>query len=164
VSVGRARPTARAVPAAMAEVVVFLVGKTTYFVAREEVRAIRHSPRVHLGLDADAAARRVPCVSLSRVLGLARDTAVDRRVLEVEHWAAPLGLEVTAIEGIRRVRPEQLHALPPLLERCCTSRAVLGLAWLDGNWAIALDLATLLVEQGVEAPPPGTADGAAEAP
>jgi hypothetical protein len=152
--VSAARPVA--VPAV--EVVVFLVGKTTGIAAREEIRAIRHSPRVRLALDAGAADRRVPCVSLSEVLGLGRDTSVDRRVLVVEHWGTPLGLEVTAIEGIRRVRAGQLHALPPLLLRCCTSRAVLGLAWLDDRWAVALDLATLLVERGVEVPASVEAD------
>ena len=97
------------------EVVVFRLGADAFVAPREDVRAIRHSPRVRHAREGRLAAEGLPVVSLSEVLGLGRDTAVDRRVLEVDHWGARLGLEVTAIEGIRRLRVGSLHALPPLV-------------------------------------------------
>lgn len=153
------------------EVVVFHVGPRRFAVPREQVKGIRPSPRVRSRLAGAGPTGKLPLVSLSAVLGLDRDTSTDRRVLEVDHWGRRLGLEVTAIEGIRRVRVRDLHPLPMLLRRNCGSSNVLGLldprsdrggpgrkdpdaagaeaAELEGP-AIALDVSALLVEQGVE--------------
>jgi len=141
------------------EVVHFRLGKRAFLVARGDVRAIRHSPRVRLAREGRLAAGALPVVSLSELLQLGRDTSVDRRLIEVDHWGSRLGLEVTAIAGIVPVRVSALHPLPPFLVRNATSRCLLGLAWLDGEWAIALDLSTLLVERGVEVPSPAEGEG-----
>lgn len=153
------------------EVVVFRVGDRRLAVPRDQVKGIRPSPRVRSLLAGTGPAEGLPLVSLSEVLGLDRDTSTDRRVLEVEHWGSRLGLEVTAIEGIRTVRPRELHPLPRLLSRNCGSANVLGLLIPEAREeqpgrkttestdheavalespAVALDLSALLVEQGVE--------------
>lgn len=156
------------------QVVVFRVGPHRLAVPREQVKAIRESPRVRSRLETGAVASTLPLLSLSAVLGLERDTAVDRRVLEVEHWGEALGLEVTVIEGIRDVREAVLHPLPAILARNLKSANVLGiLVWIPSKAdsrnpaqevdpaaetegpelpAVALDLTALLVEQGVEVP------------
>lgn len=131
------------------EVVVFTVGKRAFLAPRADVRSIRPSPRLRLERTGGAGTS-VPTVSLSQLLGLDRDASVDRRVVEVEHWGEPIGLEVTGITGIRQLEPARLRPLPPLVSRCVASQAVLGLAEVDGAWALALDLPALLVERGVE--------------
>ena len=133
------------------EVVVFSVGNTRHAVARASVLAIRPSPRLRSSLPGVAHASSLPLISLSSVLWLERDASVDRRVIEVLHWGEQLGLEVTALHGIRRLPPERMHALPPLLRRCVPSRAVLGIGEWDDMRVVVLDLPTLLVERGVEA-------------
>jgi chemotaxis signal transduction protein len=157
------------------QVVLFRVGAHRFAVPREQVKAIRESPRVRSRLETGSvAASSIPLLSLSTVLGLDRDTSVDRRVLEVEHWGGRLGLEVTVIEGIRDLGRGRLHPLPSLLQRNLGSANVLGiLEWplsdaragrlaseegaeapVEGSEipAVALDLSALLVEQGVEIP------------
>jgi chemotaxis signal transduction protein len=131
------------------ELVHFTVGKLRFAVARSAVRAIRPSPRLRSVLGGVQAARGLPLISLSSVLGLDRDTSVDRRVLEVVHWGDPLGIEVTAIEGIQRVGLDAMHPLPPLVQQALGTRAVLGLADASGL-AVVLDLPLLLTERGVE--------------
>lgn len=135
------------------EVVQFTVGKLRFAVARDAVRAIRPSPRLRSVLGGAQVAPGLPLVSLSSVLGLDRDTSVDRRVLEVLHWGDPLGLEVTAIEGIQRLGLSGMHPIPPLVAQSLGSRAVLGLADLGGGLAVVLDLPLLLTERGVEVSP-----------
>lgn len=131
------------------ELVHFSVGKQRFAVARGAVRAIRPSPRLRSVLGGGHAAPGLPLVSLSSVLGMERDTSVDRRVLEVLHWGERLGLEVTGIEGIRQVSVDALHPLPPIVARALATRAVLGLADLPGGLTIVLDLPLLLTERGV---------------
>lgn len=142
-----------------AEVLVFSVGATPYAVARSEVVGIRASRRARpAGSESE---QPLPVVSLSRVLGLERDTAVDDRVMVIRHWGEPLGVEVTAIRGFRRFSLDRLRPLPPLVRRNCSSAHVVGLVLDDcedegdgtqGVWPIivAIDLGGLLVEQGVE--------------
>ncbi len=157
------------------QVVVFRVGPHRFAVAREQVMAIRESPRVRSRLNTGAlAAVSLPLVSLSLVLGLERDTSVDRRVLEVVHWGERLGIEVTMIEGIRGLSSSVLHPLPAVVGRNLQSANVLGiLEWPESQDetgqddadedpaalsegpdppALALDLSALLVEQGVDIP------------
>ena len=133
------------------EVVLFAVGKLHFAVARGSVRSLRPSPRLRSVLGGSPLTG-LPLVSMSTVLGIERDTSVDRRVLEVVHWGERLGLEVTGIAGIRRVGPSQLFPLPRLVAQCVRSRNVLGLAELGPVRAVVLDLAGLLVERGVEIP------------
>ena len=128
------------------EVVLFTVGKRHHVAAREDVKAIRASLRVRAGSEGHA---RIPVVSLSAVLGLERDTSVDRRVLEVEYWGERVGLEVTAIAGIRLVPGDKLHALPQTVSRTALSQHVLGIMETELGLAVALDLPGLLAEQGV---------------
>ena len=157
------------------ELVLFRVGPWRLAVPRDQVKGIRPSPRVQGRIaGVQPAGAPIPIVSLSEVLGLQRDTATDRRVLEVEHWGQRLGIEVTAIEGIRTVRVTELHLLPAVAQRNCASAQVLGLVIpearaseegrndpdseqdelarlaANGRPAVALDLTALLVEQGVE--------------
>ena len=157
------------------QVVLFRVGTHRFAVPREQVKAIRESPRVRSRLETGSVtAKSLPLLSFSVVLGLDRDTSVDRRVLEVEHWGEALGLEVTVIEGIRELSSSVLHPLPPILARNLQSTNVLGLLeWLHPETefaesgggsggaaepagpespAVALDLTALLIEQGVEVP------------
>ena len=171
---GRSGPPSEASSGGV-QVVVFRVGAQRFAVAREQVNAIRESPRVRGRLNAGAlAVTPLPLVSLSLVLGLDRDVSVDRRVLEVEHWGQRLGLEVTKIEGIRGISSSVLHPLPAIVGRNMQSANVLGiLDWprpqgetgrngTDGGPdeasqgpdppALALDLNALLVEQGVDIP------------
>jgi chemotaxis signal transduction protein len=131
------------------QVVLFCVGKQAFVASGDEVKAIRPSPRTRpLG----SPPSDVPVLSLSELLGLTRDTSVDRRMLEVEYWGERIGLEVTSIAGIRDVELAGFHVLPPLVVRNCASSSVLGVVKTDVGWAVALDLASLLAEQGVELP------------
>lgn len=137
------------VPVATFELVHFRVGKQAFAAARSAIRAARPSPRLRSVLGGIQPAPGIPLVSLSNVLGLERDTSVDRRVLEVLHWGERLGLEVTAIDGIRHVALDALHPLPPLVVRALGTRAVLGV--IDGSRGliVVLDLPLLLTERGV---------------
>lgn len=139
------------------ETVSFTLGKRRFLAARAEVRAFRHSPRVRHARHGRLFATELPVVSLSDVLELGRDTSTDRRVLEVVHEGEPLGLEVTTILGVLPLPRRRLRALPPLVRRNALSSALLGLAWIDERWALAIDLPTLLVERAVR-PPRGDED------
>jgi len=155
------------------------VGLHRFAVAREQVKAIRESPRVRSRLETRTlAATTLPLISLSVVLGFDRDTSVDRRVLEVEHWGQRLGLEVTVIEGIRDLSASVLHPLPPIVQRNLETANVIGiLEWTEAQAepgrkaadvqddggprdpeqpAVAIDLSALLVEQGVDVPEPNS--------
>ena len=147
------------------ELLHFTVGKLLFCVARRGVLAIRPSPRLRSVLGGPHIPAGVPLVSLSTVLGLQRDTSVDRRVIEVLHWGQRLGLEVTSIIGLHQVAPTDFHPLPPVLRDALRSRAVLGVVrWravvAEGgptakrreHMLVALDLPVLLTERGVEVP------------
>ena len=131
------------------ELLVFRLGGQLFVAARESVRAIRPSPRLRSALG-PMVPSGVPLISLSAVLGFDRDSSVDRRVIEVLHWGTRIGLEVTAIDGIRHVPRGSFRALPPAVRLCLSSHHVLGVARLEEGLAIALDLPGLLVERGVE--------------
>ena len=131
------------------ELVQFSVGTQRFATARAAVRAIRPSPRLRSLLGGAQPASGLPLISLSSVLGLERDTSVDRRVLEVLHWGDRLGLEVTGIEGIQRIGLESMHPLPPLILGALATRAVLGVAELPSGLTVVLDLPLLLTERGV---------------
>jgi chemotaxis signal transduction protein len=146
------RRRARIAPAAAGgfELACFTVGKQRFAAARSAIRAIRPSPRLRSMLGGvQVAAKGLPLVSLSSVLGMERDTSVDRRVLEVLHWGERLGLEVTGIEGIERIGLKSLHPLPAIIARALGTRAVLGVAQLPAGLTVVLDLPLLLTERGV---------------
>jgi chemotaxis signal transduction protein len=127
------------------EVVLFSIGRHHFVAARAAVRAIREPPRARA--PAEPGREVIPIVYLSRILGLDRDTAIDRRVLEVEYWDARIGLAVTAIAGIRSLDASSLRPLPSLVARSIGSLAILGLVETDLGWAVALDLETLVTER-----------------
>ena len=138
--------------AGLLEVVAFSVGKYHFVVPRDAIAAIRPSLRVKMLMTGALQLADIPILSLSAVLGIERDTSVDRRVFELDYWGQRLGLEVTGITGIRAVDAAALRPLPPVVARHCSSRNVLGIVEVDGVQAVALDLLGLLVEKGVDVP------------
>jgi chemotaxis signal transduction protein len=134
---------------ATVQVVLFTVGKQRFVASGDEVKSIRPSPRTR---PPGSPPSDVPVISLSEILGLSRDTSVDRRMLEVEYWGERIGLEVTTIAGIRDVELRTFHHLPPLVVRNCASTSVLGVVGTEIGWAVAVDLGALLAERGVELP------------
>jgi chemotaxis signal transduction protein len=142
---------ASAAAASTFELVHFTVGAQRFAAARTAIRAIRPSPRLRSVLGGTTARPGLPLISLSSVLGMERDTSVDRRVLEVLHWGERLGLEVTGIDGIRRAELSALHPLPSVVGRSLRTRAVLGVVEVPKGLAVVLDLPLLLTERGVTA-------------